>query len=120
MRHVPSPSTDIRCRPSRGSFRDLFYSLPRPTACAVGEMMAVRISSYENIPRIVRNPVFVEKRHNLLDKANFPVVLLLIPNVALYLPHLRHTHAERRISRPATRSAADPPNDPLPSRKNSL
>ena len=30
IRHVPSPSTDIRCRPSRGSFRDLFSSLLVP------------------------------------------------------------------------------------------
>jgi len=43
------------------------------------------VSSHKNVPRIVLDTTSVEKRHDLLDKTDFPVVLLVIPNVPFYL-----------------------------------
>ena len=43
------------------------------------------MSSNENIPRIVFDPVLVEERYRLLEEIDFPVVYLLVSNVALDL-----------------------------------
>src|SRR5208337_4270487 len=66
-------------------------NLPAPAGATSG------IALDKNIPRVVLSSVLLQKGNYFLLKADFAMMLFLIPDVALHLLHVRFANAERRI-----------------------